>query len=105
MGEFSLLDHIFNVCRSFSDILHIFCYVVFLAIAIIIAIHRYDKAICQKHIYYPIIGFLVDVTIIKLEKVGIRHRGQPTTYRIIWNVSSNRLPYIAKAIRAYFKKR
>lgn len=104
MGEFTLLDFIFNVCRSVSDVLHILCYLIVVAIAIIIAIYRYDVNIYNKHFYVPFLAFLVRHNIIKLVKTGFRHRNQPTPYKIVWTAGSNRLPYIVKAIKSFFKK-
>lgn len=80
----------------------------FVIIAIIIAIYRYDKTIVQKHIYTPFIYFLLRRNLVKAVKVKHKHRAKllgQQTYRIIWAPKSNRMLYIIKIIKSFFDRK
>lgn len=108
MDHFTWLDHILNVCRSVSDVLHILTYLLFVTIAIIIAIYRVDKAIVIKHILEPFMLYLVKKNQAKIIRVKPKHRvneGGIYTYRFVWTPTSTRIPYIIKLIKSFFNRK
>lgn len=99
-------DFITNVCRSVSDVLHIGLYLIFFILAILFAAYRSKSKTYNKYIYWPFMYFLVKhkfATLVKARKHG---RSIPNIARThIWASASNRLPYIVKAIKDFFKRR
>jgi len=108
MDHFTWLDHILNVCRSVSDVLHILTYLLFVTIAIIIAIYRFDKSIVMKHIIAPFLFYLVKKKQGKLVRIKPKHRALEVgnyTYRFVWTPTSTRIPYIVKLIKSFFNRK
>lgn len=69
-----------------SDVLHILTYLIFVTIATIIAIYRFDKAIVIRHILAPFMLYLVKKNQAKIVRVKHKHRvnhGGLYTYRFV----------------------
>lgn len=105
MANWTLLDHIFNVCRTVSDVLHILSYLLLVTVAIIFAIYRTDRGVYDRHIYLPTLQFLAKFNIFKVVK-STRHisRRKYIVYTVTWGSTSNRLPYIIKTIKNWFNQ-
>lgn len=105
MGGLSFFDFIFNVCRSFSDVLHICSYLLLVIVAIIVAIYKFDVKMYNRYVYIPLLRLLVrkeNIRVIKLNEHG--RRAQRRYKLILWIPGSNRLPYYVKAVKDFFKK-
>lgn len=105
MGHFTFFDHLFNVCRSFSDVMHICAYLLLVIIATLVAFYKFDAKLYNKHVYFPLIKFLVKKQY--LEIVSFSNRGRRFSKKFLvlrWTANSNRLPYFVKAIKNFFNK-
>ena len=105
MGGFSFMDFFFNICRSFTDFLHICVYLLIVIIAIIIALYKYDAKLYDKHVYQPIIRLIFKETKETSEKVIQHGRRDYRNSKVKkWSPASNRLPYYVRAIKNFFRK-
>ncbi len=105
MGGFTFLDHLFNVCRTLSDVLHICAYLLLVLIAIVVAIYKFDTKMYTKYVYLPILKTFFKKeyqTLLSMPRHGRRSSDRVTTTK--WTTSSNRLPYIVKSIRNFINK-
>lgn len=64
-----------NVCRSFTDVLHILAYLLLVFIATAIALFRYDINLYYKHVYTPLILYFIKKKYIEVTHEPIRGRG------------------------------
>ena len=84
MGSLSFFDYVFNVCRSFSDVLHICAYLLLVVIALIAALYKFDINLYNKHIYIPLLKVLYKRGYINVEcyvSRGRRFSKQPPVIR------------------------
>jgi hypothetical protein len=103
MGGWSAFDYILNVCRTITDVLHIGTYLLLVVLAILFAAHRCGSKTYSKHVYKPLITFLVKNKCLTLYKTRAHGRSIPTVFKItVWSAASNRLPYIIKKIKDFF---
>lgn len=58
--DLSLIDTILNVCRTPYDVLHILFYFSITFVAFLIAFHKFDKDLYNKHVYVPYTNFLTN---------------------------------------------
>lgn len=103
MGGFSFLDHLFNVCRTLWDVLHILAYLFLVLIAIIVAIYKYDRRMYDRYVYFPIFKLFYKKEYdawVRLPGRGRRQRIEVT----VWSPVSNRIPYILKTIKNFINK-
>lgn len=73
--------------------------------AAILALRCYDANLYDKHIYQPLFRFLVKHKIMVPTKAFLGRRKysrEPIKYS--WAVGSNRLPYIIRSVKNFFKK-
>lgn len=59
MGGWSIFDHISNVCRTFTDVVHIFLYLLLIVVGVLAAAHRVRAETYAKHVYHPFVNYLV----------------------------------------------
>lgn len=109
----SFFDFLFNVCRSFSDFLHICAYLLVAIIAILIAIYKYDSSIYTKYVIMPIVFQILTFSLECTKKVTssdqvlgkgrkpIHSRGRKNS---TWAPASNRVPYYVRAIKNIIKR-
>lgn len=100
MDGWSILDHIFNVCRTVTDVLHIFSYLLLATFAVLVAAHRVRSTTYAKYVYDPFVNYLVKKKYAIWVKSRPHGRSIPRIIKLtIWSSSSNRLPYKAKIIK------
>lgn len=76
-----------------------------MAIAAILALRCYDSNLYHKHIYQPVLKFLIkNKTMISTKSIASQRRFSREFVLYKWAVASNRLPYIVKSVKNFFKK-
>lgn len=76
MGQFSFFDYLFNICRSFSDVMHICFYLLVVVIAILVAMYKCESKFYYKHVYAPLIKFLLKKHYIEYVKIYVNGRNK-----------------------------
>lgn len=74
MGSLSFFDYLFNICRSVSDVMHICVYLLLVFIAILVAFYKFDAKLYNKHVYLPLIKYLVKKQYLEITKTYTRGR-------------------------------
>lgn len=73
--------------------------------AAVLALRCYDSNLYDKHFYQPVIRFLIKHKIIAPTRSFLGRRQYSNTFtQYKWSVGSNRLPYIVKSVKNFFKK-
>lgn len=103
MGDFTFLDHLFNVCRSLSDVLHICVYLLLILVALIVALYRFDIKLYVRYVYIPVLKTFFKKEYDRLRSMPTHGRYNTPRYAASrWTTSSNRLPYFVKSIKSFF---
>lgn len=101
----SYYDYMCNVCRSWTDVLHIMTYLLVVICALIVALYRFDKDLYVQYIYFPLfLSSIFGSNIILRWLRNMFFLVSPGIFRpIFWNITSNRLPYCSKAVKLIVK--
>lgn len=92
MGFFEFLA---NICRTYTDLLHIFSYLLLIIGATILAYYKFDKNSFMSY-YYKFIKILIVKKSIDVKTISLFNIINYYILTLNLKLTSNRLPYINK---------
>jgi len=98
------VNNLFNICRSTSDVLHVFSYALLVISFIVISIYKFDKQTYSSYVYLPITNFFKNsIATSYLLNLVKRIFAASHSKRLQWAPSSSRVIYFTKKIKKISK--